>query len=104
MLTNKQVTDGMLLHANYVYPENTPTTKEAYLYRTIFEKHFSKNAARSTVPGGPSVACSTAKAVEWDAEWSKNPDPSGRASLGVHVAAYEAAADAKTAEPKNGTL
>ncbi|XLR50693.1 hypothetical protein S83_001365 [Arachis hypogaea] len=101
---NQQVTDGMLLHANYVYPENTPTTKEAYLYRTIFEKHFSKNAARSTVPGGPSVACSTAKAVEWDAEWSKNPDPSGRASLGVHVAAYEAAADAKTAEPKNGTL
>ncbi|RYR78155.1 hypothetical protein Ahy_A01g002889 isoform C [Arachis hypogaea] len=102
--TDRQVTDGMLLHANYVYPENTPTTKEAYLYRTIFEKHFSKNAARSTVPGGPSVACSTAKAVEWDAEWSKNPDPSGRASLGVHVAAYEAAADAKTAEPKNGTL
>ncbi|QHN81662.1 Asparagine synthetase [glutamine-hydrolyzing] [Arachis hypogaea] len=80
-----------------MYPENTHTTKEAYLYRTIFEKHFPKNAARSTVPGGPSVACSTAKAVEWDAEWSKNPDPSGRAALGVHAAAYEAAADAKTA-------
>ncbi|MQL85979.1 hypothetical protein Taro_018504 [Colocasia esculenta] len=46
------------------------------------------NAARSTVPGGPSVACSTAKAVEWDAAWSKNLDPSGRAALGVHTAAY----------------
>lgn len=48
-----------------------------------------QNAARSTVPGGPSVACSTAKALEWDASWSKNPDPSGRAALGVHEAAYE---------------
>uniref|UniRef100_A0A0E0LA79 Asparagine synthetase [glutamine-hydrolyzing] n=1 Tax=Oryza punctata TaxID=4537 RepID=A0A0E0LA79_ORYPU len=47
------------------------------------------NAARLTVPGGPSVACSTAKAVEWDAAWSKNLDPSGRAALGVHDAAYE---------------
>ena len=46
-------------------------------------------AARSTVPGGPSVACSTAKAVEWDAAWSKLLDPSGRAALGVHDAAYE---------------
>jgi asparagine synthase (glutamine-hydrolysing) len=35
------------------------------------------------------VACSTAKAVEWDAAWSKNLDPSGRAALGVHDAAYE---------------
>eukprot|EP00262_Sarcandra_glabra_P014257 TRINITY_DN412_c0_g1_i2.p1 TRINITY_DN412_c0_g1~~TRINITY_DN412_c0_g1_i2.p1 ORF type:complete len:589 (-),score=106.86 TRINITY_DN412_c0_g1_i2:228-1994(-) len=86
---NEHVTDAMLLRASFVYPENTPTTKEAYYYRTIFEKFFPKNAARSTVPGGPSVACSTAKALEWDAAWSKNPDPSGRAALGVHVAAYE---------------
>lgn len=35
------------------------------------------------------MACSTAKAVEWDAAWSKNLDPSGRAALGVHDAAYE---------------
>jgi asparagine synthase (glutamine-hydrolysing) len=48
-----------------------------------------QNAARLTVPGGPSVACSTAKAVEWDAAWSKNLDPSGRAALGVHDAAFE---------------
>lgn len=58
-----------------------------------------QNAARSTVPGGPSVACSTAKAVEWDASWSKNLDPSGRAALGVHEAAYE---EAKVAKPING--
>ncbi|OVA14194.1 Class II glutamine amidotransferase domain [Macleaya cordata] len=86
---NEHVSDAMLTQACFVYPENTPTTKEAYYYRTIFEKFFPKNAARSTVPGGPSVACSTAKALEWDAAWSKNPDPSGRAALGVHAAAYE---------------
>jgi len=41
------------------------------------------------VPGGPSIACSTAKAIEWDAQWSNNLDPSGRAALGVHASAYE---------------
>lgn len=50
---------------------------------------FWQNSARQTVPGGPSVACSTATAIEWDAEWSKNLDPSGRAALGVHNSAYE---------------
>ncbi|KAE8671523.1 Asparagine synthetase 2 [Hibiscus syriacus] len=90
----KQVTDAMLMNASFYYPENTPTTKEGYYYRTIFEKFFPKNAARSTVPGDPSVACNTAKAVAWDAAWSKNPDPSGRAALGIHASAYEEAADA----------
>ncbi|CAI0473662.1 unnamed protein product [Linum tenue] len=97
---NNQVTDAMLVNASFVYPENTPTTKEAYYYRTIFEKFFPKNAARATVPGGPSVACSTATAVEWDAAWSKNLDPSGRAAIGVHDAAYEDAA--KTPSAMNG--
>eukprot|EP00897_Mesotaenium_endlicherianum_P005691 jgi/Mesen1/514/ME000104S10611 len=46
-------------------------------------------AARETVPGGPSIACSTAAAIAWDAAWSNNLDPSGRAAAGVHVAAYE---------------
>jgi asparagine synthase (glutamine-hydrolysing) len=32
----------MLKHANFVYPENTPTTKEGYHYRIIFEKFISK--------------------------------------------------------------
>ncbi|MFS8017962.1 putative asparagine synthase (glutamine-hydrolyzing) [Helianthus anomalus] len=47
------------------------------------------NSAKLTVPGGASVACSTAKAIEWDASWSNNLDPSGRAALGVHNAAYK---------------
>ncbi|XP_073140237.1 asparagine synthetase [glutamine-hydrolyzing] 2 [Henckelia pumila] len=100
---NQQVTDSMLANANFVYPENTPMTKEGYHYRTIFERFFPKNAARSTVPGGPSVACSTAKAVEWDAAWSKNLDPSGRAALGVHVAAYEETKAVADAPAINGS-
>ncbi|KAK9166595.1 hypothetical protein Scep_001786 [Stephania cephalantha] len=88
---NQHVSDAMLANASFVYPENTPMSKEAYYYRGIFEKFFPKSAARSTVPGGPSVACSTAKALEWDEAWSKNPDPSGRAALGIHAAAYDAA-------------
>lgn len=48
-----------------------------------------QNSATLTVPGGASVACSTAKAVEWDASWANNLDPSGRAALGVHLSAYE---------------
>ena len=35
------------------------------------------------------MACSTAKAIEWDASWSKNLEPSGRAAVGVHNSAYE---------------
>lgn len=30
------------MNASFIYPENTPTTKEAYYYRSIFEKFFPK--------------------------------------------------------------
>lgn len=48
-----------------------------------------QNSASLTVPGGASVACSTATAVAWDESWSKNLDPSGRAAIGVHYSPYE---------------
>ncbi|TVU27541.1 hypothetical protein EJB05_30160 [Eragrostis curvula] len=83
------VTDKMMSNAQFIFPHNTPTTKEGYYYRMIFERFFPQKPAILTVPGGPSVACSTAKAVEWDAQWSGNLDPSGRAALGVHLSAYE---------------
>uniref|UniRef100_Q9SP20 Asparagine synthetase [glutamine-hydrolyzing] n=1 Tax=Helianthus annuus TaxID=4232 RepID=Q9SP20_HELAN len=83
------VTDKMMLHAEHIFPHNTPVTKEAYYYRMIFERLFPQNSAKLTVPGGASIACSTAKAIEWDASWSNNLDPSGRAALGAHNAAYK---------------
>ena len=32
----------MMMNAGFIYPENTPTSKEGYYYRTIFEKFFPK--------------------------------------------------------------
>jgi asparagine synthetase B (glutamine-hydrolysing) len=46
------------------YPINTPQTKEAYYYRTIFEEHFPQPFAAATVPGGPSIACRCARTTE----------------------------------------
>lgn len=37
---------------------------------------------------GPSIACSTAAAIEWDASFKNRADPSGRAIAGVHDDAY----------------
>lgn len=71
------VSDDMLKAAVHRFPDNTPRTKEAYWYRTLFEGHFPQRAAAETVPGGPSVACSTPTAALWDAAWAGNEDPSG---------------------------
>lgn len=84
-----QVSDQMLANAKHIYPHNTPGTKEGYYYRMIFERCFPQESARLTVPGGPSVACSTAAAIAWDKAWANNLDPSGRAATGVHDSAYE---------------
>lgn len=35
-----QVTEKMMQNAAHIYPHNTPTTKEAYYYRMIFERFF----------------------------------------------------------------
>ncbi|KAG2329755.1 hypothetical protein Bca52824_000935 [Brassica carinata] len=85
----ENVNDKMMSNAAHIFPHNTPLTKEAYYYRMIFERFFPQNSARLTVPGGATVACSTAKAVEWDSSWSNNMDPSGRAAIGVHLSAYD---------------
>jgi asparagine synthase (glutamine-hydrolysing) len=84
----KHVTDREMATAQFRFPWNTPLTKEAYLYRRIFAEHFPHDTCAMTVPGGPSVACSTPEAIAWDASLSVLQDPSGRAVRGVHAAAY----------------
>lgn len=86
----KHVTDEMFESAAERFPYNTPMSKEAYFYRSIFEKHFPHTSAAEQVPGGPSVACSTAAAVEWDIKWKGKYDPSGRAVTDVHKAGFTA--------------
>ena len=84
----KQVSDQQLETASFRFPYNTPGSKEAYLYREIFEELFPVPSAAECVPGGPSVACSSAKAIEWDESFKAMNDPSGRA-VGVHQSAYK---------------
>lgn len=83
-----KVSDEDMARAAVRYPIHPPATKEAYLFRTLFEQHFPSAAAASTVPGGKSVACSTEKALEWDERLQKTIDPSGRAVGGIHNDAY----------------
>ncbi|MDF3981771.1 asparagine synthase B [Luteibacter sp. PPL201] len=88
--------DGLKAHAEAVvsdrefaaaaarFPHNTPATKEAFFYRTIFERHFPGEACAATVPGGKSIACSSPAALAWDPAFAASADPSGRAVRGVH--------------------
>jgi asparagine synthase (glutamine-hydrolysing) len=70
---NKTVSDADFAKAESLYPYNTPTTKEAFYFRQIFNKHFPQEAAAKTV-------------MKWIPKWQANTDPSGRANA-VHEAA-----------------
>ncbi|CAA0274243.1 asparagine synthetase B [Alteromonas alvinellae] len=80
-----EVSDQQLATAEFRFPVNTPDTKEGYYYRTIFESYFPQESAARCVPGGKSIACSTAEALEWDESFKNNADPSGRSMKGVHA-------------------
>lgn len=82
-----QVSDREFAAAAARFPVNTPQTKEAYLYRRIFEQFYPDPACAETVPGGKSIACSSPAAIAWDAAFADAADPSGRAVAGVHLAA-----------------
>jgi asparagine synthase (glutamine-hydrolysing) len=88
-LTASQVTDEMMKTAHRRFPINTPLNKEEYFYRTIFEEQFPSQTAAMCVPSVPSVACSTAEALAWDASFKNMNDPSGRAVKAVHNDAYK---------------
>ena len=66
-----QVTDEQLLTAPKEFPYNTPTTKEAYFYRSVFNKYYPQISAAQTVR-------------KWIPKWQDNQDPSGRANA-AHV-------------------
>ena len=88
-VVDKEVSDEQLANAKFRYPIQTPTTKEEFYYRSIFEGHFPSDAAAWSVPQEPSVACSTKIALEWDEAFKNMNDPSGRAVANVHDDAYE---------------
>ena len=87
-ITSEAVSDEEMAHASERFPINPPMNKEEYFYRSIFESHFPSESAARTVPSVPSVACSTAEALAWDAAFQNMNEPSGRAVKGVHEASY----------------
>ncbi|CAB11114.1 asparagine synthase (glutamine-hydrolyzing) [Plasmodium falciparum Santa Lucia] len=80
----KKISDIQFSRAKFLFPYNTPKTKEGYLYRCIFSECFPEQCAQESVPQGESIACSTSKAVEWDESFKQNADQSGRSVLGIH--------------------
>ncbi len=86
----KEVSDRMLAGAAERFPVKTPETKEAYLYRQLFEHHFPSATAINCVPFERSVACSTETALRWDAAFANMADPSGRAVMDIHDEGYKA--------------
>ncbi|MDO1499866.1 asparagine synthase B [Winogradskyella maritima] len=87
-IVDQEVTDEQMANAHFRFPINTPLNKEEYYYRTIFEGHFPSDAAALSVPQEASVACSTAKALEWDEAFKSMNEPSGRAIAQVHEDSY----------------
>ncbi len=88
-ITASAVSDEQMAHAAERFPINPPQNKEEYYYRSIFAEHFPSDSAAKSVPSVPSVACSTAEALAWDASFKNQNDPSGRAVAGVHEQAYQ---------------
>lgn len=88
-ITSEAVSNEQMAHAAERFPIHTPMNKEEYYYRSIFEEYFPSESAALSVPSVPSVACSTAEALAWDASFQGKNDPSGRAVAGVHEEAYE---------------
>lgn len=88
IVTSEAVSDEDMANAAKRFPINPPQNKEEYYYRTIFEDHFPSESAARSVPSIPSVACSTAEALAWDASFSNMNDPSGRAVKDVHQDSY----------------
>ncbi len=83
-LAESSISDTELESAKSSYETNPPQSKEALMYRRIFDAQFPKEACAKTVPGGKSIACSSPAAIAWDASFANAADPSGRAVKGVH--------------------
>ena len=88
-VTSEAVSDKQMNEAAERFPVNPPRNKEEYYYRSIFEEYFPSESAARSVPSVPSVACSTAEALAWDASFKNMNEPSGRAVAGVHEEAYQ---------------
>jgi len=101
----KNVSDQQLQNAEHRFPLKTPRTKEAYLFRDLFAKHFGENGpAAETVGWQDSIACSSEVALRWDASFQGRADASGRAVAGVHESAYDQGWESKAQSSGAGAI
>ncbi len=84
----KSVSDKDYNNRLIIFPVNTPKSKEEFLFRRIFEKHFPGDDCALCVPSSKSVACSTEEALKWDKSFLDMNDPSGRSIKKVHNDSY----------------
>jgi asparagine synthase (glutamine-hydrolysing) len=84
----REVTDEHMRTVHHRFPIHPPLTKEEYMYRCIYSELFPSDSAARCVPSAPSVACSTPTALEWDEQFKRNADPSGRAVGAIHAHGY----------------
>lgn len=84
-IANEKISDEQMENVQYRFPINPPMTKEEYVYRSIYSELFPSDSAARCVPSEASVACSTSVALEWDAAFKNNADPSGRSVKDVHI-------------------
>ena len=83
-LADSRVSDCQISQASLIYPIMTPTTKEEFMYRTIYETKFSKPTL-DTINFEKSVACSTQSALKWSALRNVACDPSGLCIDDIHL-------------------
>jgi len=65
------VSDEEFATATKRFTHNTPDTKEAFYFRTVFEKYYPEDHSIKSV-------------LKWIPKWQKNTDPSGRAAE-IHI-------------------
>lgn len=74
----------------HVYGPDIDRDWHSPLFDSVLEDSIRRLNPTATLcsPHEAGVACSTAKALEWDEAWKNAKEPSGRAIGGVHDKAY----------------
>ena len=85
---NESIKDEEFSNKEKLFPVNTPKSKEEFLFRKIFQKHFPGDDCALCVPSVKSVACSTEEALKWDESFNNLNDPSGRSVKKIHNDSY----------------
>ena len=74
---NDNVSDDSLHDAEVLFPYQPPKTKEAFLYRKIFEELFGVEGVHTVFYTDETTACSTETANKWNETFVNDPSAKG---------------------------